>query len=279
MPNNYYQIGIYTFSNTIQMDLQLKKGQYSKALIYLCGAIDIFCMYISSSLILQNQVWETADVAATTKTVIMIFILTWLASSILLNAYFINSINSLKNILISMVKCFCYSTLTAIFILKSIHMEWHWIQHTVQVWLFFMVLAVSVRFLLLLLYQLIRNTKQNQIRYIIIGYSSSGRKLLKHIEKERKPGYIFLGFFDDYHEDPNIQGCIEDIPDYCVRNNVNQIFYTLPDDSKLIEDVIRFSDNNFIHFGLVQEYEDVQFKTAHHLLNNNIPIITVNPVS
>lgn len=261
------------------MDLKLKKGQYSKAFIFLWGIIDICCIYVSNHLIFQHQVWSDADVIATSKTTLTIFTLSWLASSILSNAYLVNSVNCLKNILNSVFRCFLYSSLISIFFLTNIHQGWYLIQHVIEVCILFVVLAFSVRVLLLLLYQLSRNAKQNQTRYIIIGYSPSGQKLYKHFKTVRKPGYVFLGFFDDHKEDHKIEGKIKDIADYCLRNDVNQIFYALPDNSELIEDLINFADNNFIHFGLVQDFVDVQCKKVNHLFGDSIPIIMLNRVS
>lgn len=231
------------------MPVTLKNDQYSRSIILLWGFVDFCCItvgyYITNLFYLESKLYD--------KSLLVIIMLSWFSSSLLTKAYDLKFFKHTHYILYGLGKSLIIHVLLLSFSLGFI-VQLHsiGINSIIFIHSIFLVLLFFLRILQLLLYKKIRNLKRFQTRYIIVGNTFGGRKLYHYLKSVNYPGLVFLGFIDECVESHLTVGKLRDIPDFCKKHEINQIFYALSPDSALYHQLIRFADDNYIHFGLIE---------------------------
>src|SRR5690606_14244070 len=93
-------------------------------------------------------------------------------------------------------------------------------------------------------------------------------------------GYKFRGFFDNqftnFDINNDVKGSLEEVKSFCIREDIDEIFYTLPNDVEYVKELSEFADDNFIHFALVQDAAGFRYRKIDARLydNGRIPILT-----
>jgi len=113
--------------------------------------------------------------------------------------------------------------------------------------------------LLRILLKIYRRKGYNYKRVVIVGEGLNGISVFYEL-KSSVYGYKVLGFFDDNMSLKNNLPCdylgtISDIEDYCIKNNVDEIYCTLPgnQETKILQ-LFNFAEKNMIRFYLVPEF-------------------------
>lgn len=94
----------------------------------------------------------------------------------------------------------------------------------------------------------------NFTRVVIVGTNRSAERLCEELESDRGFGYRVLGFFDDdpqktFSQNKRYIGSIESLPKFVADNDVNQIYYTLPEpESGKMQHVVKTADDNCAEF-------------------------------
>lgn len=111
---------------------------------------------------------------------------------------------------------------------------------------------------MLYFYRFYRHQYPHQKRAVIVGYTPRGKDLGRYFSKNRSLPQIFLGYFDDKSHaellsSDNYLGKTQEIKQYCLDNGVREIYYTMRNNSALMEELSTFAEHNFIYFGIVPD--------------------------
>lgn len=125
-----------------------------------------------------------------------------------------------------------------------------------------------------------RRVGRNYKRVIIIGAGQNGMNLYKEMKKELAYGYNIHGFFDDNillkNTLPNYLGMTHEIEDYAIKNNIDEIYCTLPNskDEKIMR-IFNFCEKRMIRFYIVPEFSRYVKKKMDLESIESIPIMAV----
>ncbi len=254
--------------------IKIKRNPYSKSLIVLLTIVD--CVLLAVSFKTAFIFDETHYISAgENQALLAISILSWVVASLLRNAYQPDKLRSFSKISKTIFATFLVYALILTAYFAFLHPHAVNYNRILSIQSLFILLSISTKYILLKFYSLIRNAEHNRSRVIIVGYTNPGRELYRFFRNSKSAGYEFLGFFDDNHVEKVILGKLADVKNFCIRNNVNEIYYALPNNQQLIKELTNFADNNFIHFGLVQDLTGLSYDRLHtYNYGDEIPVIS-----
>lgn len=207
----------------------------------------------------------------------VIFNLAWIASALFNNVYSLDNLFKFKSLLTNLF----YAVVVHVLLIFSYIISFKAHDFS-RLFLFYSyILAVdSIIFFRIIFILFLKYFKQSGLterRVVIVGAGYAGNELYHYFIKDKNLGYKFMGFFDDAPEIPSllIKGKIRHLKDYCIRENVNEIYYALSLTSNdLIKDIADFCDNNFIYFKLAPDFRGLVQKKVNIDFYDNIPIMT-----
>jgi Undecaprenyl-phosphate glucose phosphotransferase len=114
----------------------------------------------------------------------------------------------------------------------------------------------------------------NQRKVIIVGYGKIATDLRKYFIYNSELGYRFLGYFDDNAVNTLIRGKVHDILHMAKDLEIDEIFCILPYlDYKQVDQLTKFSEDNFIKIHAVPDYRGFPFKNIEVQLYDLIPVL------
>ena len=125
-----------------------------------------------------------------------------------------------------------------------------------------------------------RRKGHNYRRVIIVGAGKNGMNLLAEMKKEMAYGYNIYGFFDDNillkNKLPNYLGMTHEVEDFVLKNNIDEIYCTLPNsqDEKIIR-IFNFAEKNMIRFYIVPEFSRYVKKRMDLDCIESVPVMAV----
>jgi putative colanic acid biosynthesis UDP-glucose lipid carrier transferase len=125
-----------------------------------------------------------------------------------------------------------------------------------------------------------RRRGRNFKRVIIVGAGKNGMSLFAELKKEEAYGYYIFGFFDDNlllkNTIPNYLGMTHEVEDFALRNNIDEIYCTLPNsqDEKITR-ILNFSEKNMIRFFIVPEFSRYVKKRLDLESIESVPVMAV----
>lgn len=212
------------------------------------------------------------------QTFYVILVLSWIVAAVFCSIYHIDNITSFKKIagynLLSILSVVVIVSAYSYFIKPNIFPNAYFISLYI---IFYFYLTVG-RVIELKLFRYLRDLLTAKKNIIIIGKTKPGLRLQEYFEQKAPSQFNFLGFFDDepsQHEE-RILGTLKDVQNFCIRENVDEIFYTLPNHAMLIDRLAKFADDNYIYFGLVQDVVGLSNRKIdmHVYADGKIPIVT-----
>ena len=114
------------------------------------------------------------------------------------------------------------------------------------------------KIIMLYFYRFYRHQYRYQKKAVIVGYTRRGRDLARYFCKNRSLPQIFMGYFDD-NPNSNLMlsgqylGMTQDIKQYCLANDVREIYYVMRNNVALMNDLSNFAEHHFIYFGIVPD--------------------------
>tara|TARA_A100001234_G_C12635212_1_gene389817 strand:- start:1946 stop:2884 length:939 start_codon:yes stop_codon:yes gene_type:complete len=106
-------------------------------------------------------------------------------------------------------------------------------------------------------------------------------QLYSYFKSDNFLGVKLLAIFSDSKSKINIdkniyQSTLDDIKKFVKKNNVDEIYYTLPlSKTKKLKDLISFCDKQMIRFKLVPDFRGFLFKRVNIDFFDDVPIITI----
>ena len=142
-------------------------------------------------------------------------------------------------------------------------------------------LTLGARYAIIKVYKYYKNLDVAYSRYVIVGANPAGEALYNFFESHKSMGNKFLGFFDENtHGVMNsgalaVKGDLADLKRFCSRMSVNEIFFAMPlNRREVMDDLIRFADDNFISFKMVPEFAAMPQKEVHLSFYDTIPVLS-----
>jgi putative colanic acid biosysnthesis UDP-glucose lipid carrier transferase len=140
-------------------------------------------------------------------------------------------------------------------------------------------LIIMSRVFIGILYSFSSRSNYSFNKFVIVGAGNSGNALYNYLNANHPFGNKFMGFFDDQMDGSPckelIKGKIKDLKTYCLQEDVNEIYFSLPLSSKeLINDLSRFADQNFLHFRIIPDFGGIMGTDLNMYLYDNVPILT-----
>lgn len=255
---------------------KIKRYYQSQALALVFMVTDIAMIWAAFRL--TPMLFE--DVRYTDITLCTIFILSWLISGLFGNVYQIENLGRANKILKTSCAALVFHIFIIITYLISFKIQLYSPYFLVTIIVISFILIIFAKFLLSKIYQYYKNFEFNRKNVIIIGYTERGETLRSYFKKNPALGYKFMGFFDNQHTaydiNSDVKGSLEDVQSYCIREDIDEIFYTLPNDIEYVSSLSQFADDNFIHFALVQDAAGFRYRKIDARLydNGRIPILT-----
>jgi putative colanic acid biosynthesis UDP-glucose lipid carrier transferase len=130
--------------------------------------------------------------------------------------------------------------------------------------------------------KLYRKTGRNHKRVVIVGAGKIGMDLYAELKKEMAYGYNVYGFFDDNlllkNTIPNYLGMTHEVEDYVLKNEIDEIYCTLPSskDEKILR-IFNFAEKNMIRFYIVPEFSRYLKKRLYLESVESMPIMAIRP--
>ena len=251
----------------------LKQGHYSKTFFIILIVIDSLCIYAAYHLSFWNNFGYESALSGHYLSLGAIWILLWVVIALLIDNYRTENLKQVGDIVKSTTKSLVVHA-CLLFLYLFFGSYYYNSFFIVESYLLIALLTVMVKIILLYAYRYVRNLDHNCIPYVIVGYTPPGRNIFRYLKKNQSFGYRFMGFFDDTYSGSLIKGRTEDIKKYCIEHQVREIYFALPNKAEPLNDLAKFADEHFIHFGLVQEVGGLNFQRAESHTYDNIPVIS-----
>jgi len=125
-----------------------------------------------------------------------------------------------------------------------------------------------------------RRKGHNYKRVVIVGAGKNGMNLYAEMKKEMAYGYYIYGFFDDNvllkNTLPNYLGMSNELEDFVIKNNIDEIYCTLPNsqDEKIIR-ILDFAEKHMVRFYIIPEFSRYVKKRLDLDSIESVPIMAV----
>lgn len=210
----------------------------------------------------------------------LIFSLIWVIAGFFFKIYRIERVSLIRNISINLLGTFVIHMLMVFTILTTFKVFSISGRFLVCVYLIAAILIICSRVLFKLILKYFEFSGFDRRKVIIIGATNSGSALQKFFAAHESAGYEFKGFFDDqYPQSPALRkmmvGRLHAIKKFCISEKIDEIYFTLPLTYKnLLEDILKFADDNFIYFRIAPDFGRVMQGKCKLFLINSIPVLT-----
>jgi len=123
-----------------------------------------------------------------------------------------------------------------------------------------------------------RRIGHNHRNVIIVGYGELARELRKFFIFHPEHGYKFQGYFDDNYSDKQVNGKVDQLYDFVLNNNIEEIYCCLPYiDPEKIQKIVDFTEDHFIKVKIIPDFRGFPYKSVEVQLYDYIPILKVRP--
>lgn len=120
----------------------------------------------------------------------------------------------------------------------------------------------------------------DQRRFIIIGATTAGKAIQNFFVSHNLTRYQFRGFFDDDTNSAQvhqtlIKGGIADVKEFCVKENIDEIYFALPLTQKeLFQSISKFADDNCIYLRIAPDFNGVVKDNFNVMMYDSMPVLT-----
>lgn len=252
-----------------------KPDEYSKTFRILLLLLDVFA--VTAAFYILSQVYPEA-LADSSKfyTFGLGWLLLWISVSIFASVYEVRQQKKLNRILSNTLKVAVIHLPFAGGIAYLFGITDLTLSLLLSIYGILIATELTIKGTLLLLYQYIRSRKSNKKTFVIAGFTPAGQDLYRYFTKEKSYSYHFAGFFDSHKTHPLVAGDMTELKKFCVREEVNEIFFALPYDKEMVRDLSAFADDNFIRFGVLQDIGSCEVETHDAVLyHDNLPVLPV----
>jgi putative colanic acid biosynthesis UDP-glucose lipid carrier transferase len=210
----------------------------------------------------------------------LIFSLIWVIAGFLFKIYQLDTVSLIRAISINVLATFAVHVMMICVILSAFNLFVVVPRSLALLYLVAAVLIMSSRVLLKLVLKYLEFSAFSNRKVIIIGATRSAKTLYQFFYAHQSAGYDFRGCFDDEFDKTSplkkfIVGNLASAKEFCLREGIDEIYFTLPLTHKdLLEDMLKFADDNFIYFRIAPDFGNVMEGNCDLFLLNSIPVLT-----
>lgn len=169
---------------------------------------------------------------------------------------------------------------TALYFIGIDHLQWTVFAEFYGLLFFLLPLWWSLSRVLVKAY---RRKGRNFSRVVIVGANMTSLRLYNEMISDAGFGYKFMGFFDSGSPVDGIppelfRGTLDQLSDYVVDNNIDEIYYTLSgEDADNLPRVIQISDTNMVQFYYVPQINRYISRSFDLHAMGAMPVMSVRP--
>lgn len=125
-----------------------------------------------------------------------------------------------------------------------------------------------------------RKRGYNYRKAIIVGHGAVGMELMSFFNSHPEHGYRFLGFFDNKsHCSPEVIGTVEDVSEFVLENNVDEIYCSPFELNKeQLNSLTEFVDKNLVRLKLLPEPGEFPYKRLRVDFYDILPVLMVRTI-
>src|SRR5260221_4504948 len=257
----------------------MKGKYYSPVFKVLILIIDFWLIQMAFS-VTEELGWVNGVSRSEVTTFSLIFSLIWIIAGFLYKIYRIDTLSLMRNVSTNLFSAFLVHILMITAVLNTFKVFSADLKFLTAVYAFPAAFIVSMRVFYKLILKYIEFSGFDQRKVIIVGATGSGKALYQFFAAHEAAGYLFKGFFDDNPLEANgykhlIVGKLDAIQEFCLREKIDEIYFTLPlTHDKLLQDIARFADDNFIYLRIAPDFSKVVHDNYNIFLINSIPVLT-----
>jgi undecaprenyl-phosphate galactose phosphotransferase/putative colanic acid biosynthesis UDP-glucose lipid carrier transferase len=144
--------------------------------------------------------------------------------------------------------------------------------------LLFSIFIIVWRFVSIFFLKIYRKKGFNHSKVLLVGINENISTLIDKIYLNRNYGFEISGLFTDAKVDKSLEnyykGNLSGIIDYLENNTIDEIIISLPyHQSKLINDLFRYADNNMIRVRVIPEFSEYLSQSFSIDYIENIPVM------
>jgi putative colanic acid biosysnthesis UDP-glucose lipid carrier transferase len=257
------------------------KEKYQEIVIkFLIYIIDFWLINIAFTVTADLGLTHGSNDPAEVTSFFLIFILIWIIAGFFFDVHRLDCVSLTRSISVNLMATFLVHMAMISIILMSFSIFNVQGKFLVLVYLMAGVFIIGSRVLYKLIVKYIEFSAFDKRKIIIIGATGSGMALQRFFHTHHGAGYEFRGFFDD--RPPKecfcgnlIAGKLDEVKKFCMREKIDEIYFTLPPTCKdLLEDLLKFADDNFIYFRIAPDFGKFSQGRCNLFLMNSIPVLT-----
>jgi len=114
-------------------------------------------------------------------------------------------------------------------------------------------------------------------KIIIVGYSKLSKELGTFINDHPEYGYKIMGYFGDEKSGVKLEGDYDDVEDYALREQVDEIYCCVPvADHQVTSKLVNFGEENLISVKLIADFREFSFKQLELERYGDFPVINIS---
>ncbi|AHM61792.1 exopolysaccharide biosynthesis polyprenyl glycosylphosphotransferase [Flammeovirgaceae bacterium 311] len=124
-----------------------------------------------------------------------------------------------------------------------------------------------------------RSYGYNTRNVVVMGYGDLAEELKKHFDEHPEYGYKLLGFFDNNRSGQSILGKMDDLKNYALQNEIDEIYCCLPYVRYTkVKELLDFADANIIKVKLIADFRGFSQKGFKLERYDNIPVLNITAI-
>ncbi|EMR02983.1 sugar transferase [Cesiribacter andamanensis] len=152
-------------------------------------------------------------------------------------------------------------------------------QHLLLTYAFLLVLDFGWKGMFFYSLQAYRTMGYNTRNVVIMGYGELSEELSRHFEEHPEYGYRMFGCFDNHVKGNKILGKMEDLKEFALRHNIDEIYCCLPYVRyQKVKELLDFADANIIKVKLITDFRGFSKKGIKLEQYNNIPVLNISAI-
>lgn len=149
-------------------------------------------------------------------------------------------------------------------------------------YLFFFVLLLISRYILMKVLKNIRAKGYNFKKFIIVGANNMGERMRKILVKDLTYGYRFLGFFDENTDSSTslpVLGGFDVIQDFIIKEKVDEMYVALHiDNLEIINKLVKICEQNMVRIKFIPDFQlYTKSSKVEVTFYENIPVLMFRP--
>jgi putative colanic acid biosysnthesis UDP-glucose lipid carrier transferase len=224
--------------------------------------------------------FETIDFSDNYRFLLLFYNAVWIIVSLALQLYELSQLKRINKILFNLFKAFGFNILILAAVLFSLKASEFSREHLLYTYALLFVFIFLWRYISIQLIILYRKLGYNYSSVVIIGGENTAEQLYNYFNSDDGLGIKLMGIFSDTEisfefKEGVKSGRLEDLERFALKNDIDEIFYTMPLNKEEIKDLVDFCDKYMIRFKVVPDFSGFLFKKVNVDFYDDVPVISL----